>query len=403
MIMKNNIIKENIISDHLMQQLHVNEEEKKIRILMLSDGSSVHTKKWVNALLEKGFIIHLFSLTAFDENDYLQENELGFSSTQLSLNKKTGKRGDVLKMKYLRALPDLKKIIHLFHPHILHAHFASSYGLLGALTGFHRFILSVWGYDVFTFPEKSFLHRMLLKYNLSRADRILSTSHVMKRKTSEYTSKAIEVTPFGVDVSVFSENKELFRKEYTPFSDDDIVIGTVKLLEKKYGINYLIHAFSILKQRHPDMPLKLFIVGGGSAEEELIKLCEDLQIEKQVYFTGMIDHKRIPDHINMIDIYVALSIYDSESFGVAIVEAGACSKPVVVTNVGGLPEVVENGISGFIVPPRDALSAADAIEKLILDPSLRQDIGRAGRARVERLFDWEKNVEQMVEIYKSLS
>jgi len=369
---------------------------------MLSDGSSVHTKKWVHSLLNKGFIIHLFSLTAFDENEYLLEKELDFSSTQLCLNKKTGRQGDVLKMKYLRALPGLKKIIHSFNPHILHAHFASSYGLLGALTGFHPFILSVWGYDVFTFPEKSFLHRMLLKYNLSRADRILSTSHVMKKKTSEYTSTVIDVTPFGVDLSVFSENKALSRNEYTPFSDDDLVIGTVKLLEKKYGINYLIHAFNILLQRHPEMPLKLLIVGGGNAKEELIKLCEDLQIEKRVYFTGMIDHKRIPDHINLIDIYVALSIYDSESFGVAIVEAGACSKPVVVSDAGGLPEVVENKVSGFIVPRKDAISAAAAIETLLSDNTLRQKMGQAGRARVERLYDWEKNVEQMVEIYKNI-
>jgi L-malate glycosyltransferase len=384
-----------------MQKQYKNNENNNKRILMLSDGSSVHTKKWVNALLEKGFKIHLFSLTAFDENDYIKETHQRFSHTYISLNNKKNSKGDFQKINYLRALPAIKKTIKTFKPHILHAHFASSYGLLGALTGFHPFILSVWGYDVFTFPEKSFLHRMLLKYNLCRADQILSTSHVMKKKTSEYTSKDIVVTPFGVDLSIFKEKTNLSRKEFTPFSDDDFIIGTVKLLEIKYGINFLIHAFHILLQRHPDMSLKLLIVGGGNAKEELIELCEDLQIEKQVYFTGMIDHKRIPDYINLIDVYVALSIYDSESFGVAIIEAGACSKPVVVANVGGLPEVVEDGISGFIVPPRDALSAAEAIERLILNPSLRYDIGREGRARVERLYDWEKNVDQMIEIYKT--
>jgi glycosyltransferase involved in cell wall biosynthesis len=99
----------------------------------------------------------------------------------------------------------------------------------------------------------------------------------------------------------------------------------------------------------------------------------------------------------MIDISVIVS--NQESFGVSVIEAGACENPVVVSNVGGLPEVVEDGVTGIIVPAKNPIATADAIEKLILDKSLRESMGKAGRKRVEALYKWENNVEQMMEIY----
>ena len=100
-------------------------------------------------------------------------------------------------------------ILKTFKPQLLHANYATSYGLLGAMTGFHPFVLSVWGSDVFTFPKKSFAHKMLFKYNLNKADKILSTSRFMSQEISKYTSKKIEITPFGVDLEKFYPYKEL--------------------------------------------------------------------------------------------------------------------------------------------------------------------------------------------------
>ena len=86
-------------------------------------------------------------------------------------------------------------------------------------------------------------------------------------------------------------------------------------------------------------------------------------------------------------------------FGVAIIEASSCAKPVVVSNVGGLPEVVENNVSGLVVPPRNPQKTADALEKLILDEKLRVKIGNNGRERVRKMYNWNNNVKQMLEIY----
>ncbi|MDQ3047215.1 MAG: glycosyltransferase [Bacteroidota bacterium] len=366
------------------------------RILFLSDINSAHTRKWAESLAKKGFEIGVFTLSPV-KSDWFKafSNITVFSSTQVSSSDFTS--SDVLKMGYLKEIRNLKNAILSFRPDILHAHYATSYGLLGVLSRFRPFVISIWGSDVYDFPNKSFLHKMLFKFNLRMADRLLSTSHVMARESAKYTNKKIIVTPFGIDMQVF---KPMTVKSL--FSVNDIVIGTIKVLDIKYGIDFLIRAFRILKDKQPHLSLKLLIVGTGEESDRLKQLASQLNLEKDCVFTGFVNHAEVPMYHNMIDIAVFLSIYDSESFGVAVLEASACEKPVIVSKVGGLPEVVEHGVSGFVVPPRDAEAAALAIENLIMDPGLRNSMGKNGRERVLKLYDWDKNLSDIIEIYKEL-
>ncbi|WP_242852236.1 glycosyltransferase [Clostridium butyricum] len=85
----------------------------------------------------------------------------------------------------------------------MHAHYATSYGLLGALANYHTYIISVWGNEIYDIPIKSPTHKMMVKYNLKKAEYIYSTSNVMKDETKKYTDKDIEVTPCGVEISRF--------------------------------------------------------------------------------------------------------------------------------------------------------------------------------------------------------
>ena len=147
------------------------------------------------------------------------------------------------------------------------------------------------------------------------------------------------------------------------------------------------------------LPLKLLLVGGGSKQALLKKLAEELGIACDTAFTGHVEHSEVVAYHNMLTVSVFVSISHSESFGVSVIEAGACSKPVVVSNVGGLPEVVEENVTGFIVEVKNFHQTADAIEKMMLDETLRTRMGRAGRERVEKLFNWDDNVEQMISVY----
>lgn len=362
-----------------------------MKILFLANCNSIHTKRWVTTLAQRGIQIFLFSFEKVIDNVYCNYSNIyliegDFKNTD-------SKNGNISKIRLLKYLPSLKHSILKFSPDIIHAHYATSYGLLGALCGFKPFILSVWGSDIFDFPKTSKIHKWLIEFNLYRANIILSTSHIMAKEIKKYTAKEITVTPFGIDLIKFKN-----KKVDSLFFSDSVIIGTVKTLLPLYGIDYLIQAFKIIKDKHFDLPLKLLIVGDGKDRLKLESLCNELKIAGDVIFTGSVDYEKVPDFINILDIYVALSI--SESFGVAILEASACEKPVIVSNVGGLPEVVVNGETGFVVEAKNPQAAAVAIERLVLDEGLRIKMGKAGRLRVSELYDWDENVSLMITIYK---
>ena len=110
----------------------------------------------------------------------------------------------------------------------------------------------------------------------------------------------------------------------------------------------------------------------------------------------------VPEYLNKLDIYVAASRLDSESFGVAILEASACALPVIVTDVGGLPEVVEDEITGKIVQRDNHHALAKALEELIIDEKLRKKMGQAGLKRVIDYYTWEDSVSIMEDVYRDV-
>lgn len=119
-----------------------------------------------------------------------------------------------------------------------------------------------------------------------------------------------------------------------------------------------------------------------------------------VNFVGQVRHDQVPEELAHLDIYVALSRLDSESFGVSIIEAGAAGRPVVVSDAGGLPEVTVDGVTGFVVPRDNPSAAAAAMERLVLDSSLRYQMGRAGQAHVSKHYSWDSSVLAMLAVYE---
>lgn len=358
-----------------------------MRVFILSAINSIHTQRWVNALAENGMEIFLFSVHGSDDNFlknyanvqiYVQENCLASNS------------GLVEKLCYLSTIRIVKKKIKEFAPDILHAHYASSYGLIGALSEFHPYIISLWGSDIYKFPQASFLNRTILKFNLNKGDKILSTSNVMATEARKYTDKSISVTPFGVDI-------DLFKPKPGKVSDE-FVIGTVKTLSYNYGIDLLIRSFKILTENNSSADLKLVVVGEGPDKTKLIKLTEQLGISSKVSFVGRIENSLLPDYYNYFDVAVSLS--RSESFGVVAIEAMACECPVVVSDADGFTEVVLDRQTGIIVPKNNAEAAAGAIQKLIDNTALRSELGQNGRSHVENFYTWKNNVATMINMYE---
>ena len=136
--------------------------------------------------------------------------------------------------------------------------------------------------------------------------------------------------------------------------------------------------------------------------QALKQLAAQLGVAERVQFVGHVDHAQVPHELAQLDVYVALSRLDSESFGVAIIEAGAAARPVVVSNAGGLPEVVLDSVTGLVVPRENPQAAADAIECLLCDADLRQRMGAAARRHVAQHYSGDACVETMMKVYERL-
>jgi L-malate glycosyltransferase len=363
-----------------------------MRILLLSDADNPHTLKWASGLSKAGLTVGLFSFRKALSNIY---NDIGIKLlNENAYDKNIVSRNLLQKLKYVTAVSSLKKAINTFNPDIVHAHYASSYGMVGALSQFHPFIISVWGSDIYDFPKQGFLQKKLIKFNLSKAEIVCSTSHVMEKETKKFTDKEIVVIPFGVDTDIFRKAPES--------GSNSIVIGTVKTMDEKYGIRFLVEAFNILRKKYSSLPLKLLLVGSGSQEAYLKTLVRNLNLESDTTFTGFIPNDKVPIYHNKLDIAVYVSTLDSESFGVSVIESSACEKPVVVSRVGGLIEVVDENVTGFVVPPKNAAATADAIEKLLLNPQLQLQMGMEGRKKVLANYELQYCIGKMVETYYSV-
>jgi L-malate glycosyltransferase len=363
-----------------------------MRILLFAEPSSSHVVKWANSLSDRGIKVAIFGLShTYDKKIF--DKSIIIKNIDIFKFIKSKRDGNLLKSSYLIALPKILQLIRKFSPDILHAHSASSYGFLGALTGFHPYYLSIWGSDVYLFPKKSIFHKNIFKFTLNRADRIFTTSQDMKEATSKYSSKNINVLPFGVDTSYFKPTED-----FVSYEKKDLLIGAIKALDYNYGIEYLIYAFNRIVKKYPSLQLKLLLVGDGSQSDSLRDLVKRLEIIEKVIFTGRIEFKEIVKYHNMLDIAIVPSV--SEGFGVSVLESSACEKPVIASDIGGLKEVVENGVTGYFFKSRNVDDLESNIEKLVFDSALRIKLGKAGREMVKRKFEWSKCVDRMVDYYK---
>lgn len=367
----------------------------KKKILFVSAANSIHTIKWVNSLSKK-FEIHLV---------YCKNHKSDFNSVsesvilhELRYNAPFGY--------YLNSL-QLKKIYNEIKPNLVNVHYASGYATLSRIAKIPIDLLSVWGSDVYDFPNESKIKKKILVKNVKYANNIASTSNVMAEELKRQVpnlDKKIYITPFGVDIEKF---KKIDKAKDS--NDNSIYIGNVKTLKEKYGINYGILAFKKLKENLINSGnsqlsdrLKMKIYGDGEDREKLQGLILENKLQSSVYLMGAVPNEQVPNILNSLDIFCATSILDSESFGVAVVEAMACELPVVATDVDGFCEVMENDVTGYIVKKKDIDDIANSLEKLAINSDLRKILGKNGRKRVLENYNWEDNVEYMSEIYMTL-
>ena len=202
--------------------------------------------------------------------------------------------------------------------------------------------------------------------------------------------------PNAVDADVFSPDVERgsVRARYD-VSEESIMILCPRRLVPKNGVDFLIKSLPHISSRRS---LRLLIAGDGPERAKLENLVRELQFEDSVIFAGAKPNEELPKFYADADIVAIPSLKEATS--IAGLEAMASARAVVATDVGGLPEIIQNEVTGLLVPPRDPQALAAAIERLIDQPEERRRLGEAARLRVEKDFTWNQTARQTERAYE---
>ena len=272
----------------------------------------------------------------------------------------------------------------------IHSHYAASTAtkyamLVSMLTGIpYTFTAHGW-YDIFTYPPKDFYDRVEKSKGVVTAS-FFNRDHISR--SFQVPLNKIHVVRYFVDISFFNSEIDVEKGN---------IILTVARLHPVKGLQYLIEACDIL--RKIGLKFNCIIVGDGSERRNLASLINLLELNDSVILAGPKTQEEVINYYHKAKIFVLPSL--TEGLPVVLIEAMACKVPVIATRICGIPELVEDGVNGFLVPPKDPQKLADAIEILLKDPELCRKFGEEGRRKVEREFNLEKQVRKLIELWES--
>ncbi len=282
---------------------------------------------------------------------------------------------------------------------IIHAHLAFPPGFAGAkissMTG-TPLVTTVQGGDMGIYPESGLgrffpLVRPLISWALKSSDRVTAISNFLKKKAESLGAEDVALVRNGTDIKLFNPrgSTKKVKKKYGITGSS--VLLTASRLVPKNGVDVLISAFRRISREFPDA--QLVIAGDGPERAALKRQASGLPVK----FLGYAPREDLPALMNSADAFARLSL--EEGLGIVFAEAMACKTPVLGTDVGGIPDMVEDGKTGLLVPPGDAEAAAQALERLLSDARLRKKLAENGHKRVKGEFSWESIYKRMLEVY----
>lgn len=247
-------------------------------------------------------------------------------------------------------------------------------------------------------------------YNKTLGDFLLKNSNVIIATTKSYAEKSIRlkrfkhkirVIPNGVNLNTFNKNideKKIRIHHSIPIQSKIILF--VGALEMYKGIEYLLKAFK--KILNYEKTSYLIIVGMGSILKQLKEMTVELEISDNVIFAGYVSDNDLPYYYSACDLFVLPSTSSGEGFGIVQIEALACGKPVICTDLPGVNEVDKNEVASLHIPPKDCDSLANAILELLENEKLAREMGENGRKLVEEKYTWARVAEEMERVYREL-
>ncbi len=285
---------------------------------------------------------------------------------------KTERRFDLLWSLKIASFVKNNKI-HLIHSHLLDSNF---YGAIASLLSSCPQVATEHG-EVHYLKEPKILFKYLFTNLIAK--KIVAVSKSTKERLKQIKCNNVMVIYNGLNLSVFQSRiskPEVRRKLNIP--EEAIVVICIANLHQIKGQDVLLKSFSLIYQKFPN--LYVLLVGKGKEEENLKRKAEIMRVKDRVYFLGI--REDIPELLAASDIFVLPSF--SEAFPVSLLEAMASGIPVIATKVGGIPEMIEEKKSGFLVSPGSPYELAEKISALAEDERLRKSMGSYGKKIVKK-------------------
>lgn len=303
------------------------------------------------------------------------------------------------KIPFRFVLTNIWKLIRIFRREkfdIIHTHLyrANMIGRIAAiLAGVPYLYATEHNTNSWKKPADIFWDRLLAKFS----NKIIAVSDYVRYFTisqERLDPQKVATLWHGIWLRDFDEvNSRLETRDRLGFHSSQPVIGSIGRLVPQKGYNFFIESIPTILNKFPDA--QFMIVGDGPLKDELTEQAKYLGLDSNLTLTGF--RKDIPYLLKAMDIFALFSLW--EGFGIVLIEAMACSLPIVATNVGPIPEVVIHEETGLLIEPEKPKEISKAIIKLLENPQLIRQFGANGRKRVEANFTAEKMIENLEKIY----
>jgi glycosyltransferase involved in cell wall biosynthesis len=284
---------------------------------------------------------------------------------------------------------------------IIYAHWLLPSGLIGAIISrIYKIplVIHLHGSDVFV-SERYKIFRPFVQYILHSSSKIIACSKDLAERIELFGSKNIEVIPYGVDINLFYPNYENSKKRITTSTQQKSVTAVGRLVNKK-GFSYLILAAEKVVSGFPQCVFQ--IIGDGDQRENLVKLCNSLNLRNNVIFLGNLPRSKISEMLRITDVFALPSVVDEkgnvDGLPNVLLEAMSSGCAVIASRIGGVPDIIEDGVNGLLVEPRNYEQLSQAILYLLKNDDLREDLGKAARNTVEKNFTWDIIVSRIEKV-----
>jgi glycosyltransferase involved in cell wall biosynthesis len=345
-------------------------------------GTEIATFHVAEHLAKRGHEVHI--ITSLDEDLIGESSEKGFRIHRLPVS-----RIRTLGMIFFWA--DICRTIKKIDPDIVHAQ-----SLIFAIPAFIskkmlKIPYVVWGQGSDVYLRNWFM-KLASETIIKNADSAIALTKDMKNVFQEICDRDIAVVPNGIDIENYQN--QAFAQERDTSEKRILFVGRLNPVK---GVHYLLRAMKRVCEVLPDA--KLIIVGDGEEREHLESLADSLGIRDRVDFVGKVPHERIPEYLCEADIFVLPSV--SEGFGIVILEAMSCGLPIVATRVGGVPDIIEEGVNGCLVESGDFQEMAKKILFLLDNRLLTDQISKNNRIKVQ-VYAWKNVVDRLERIYREI-